>query len=72
MGLSGFNGSVATKCVSLNCRFSGNVRNSTQKLNHDKYWCKCKEFVDRRSFEKGCMWNPSTSDYQCHKTCCIG
>ena len=55
-----------------NCRFSGNVRNSTQKLNHDKYWCKCKEFVDRRSSEKGCMWNPSTSDYQCHKTCCIG
>ena len=55
---------------SCKCGLFESVCNSRQKWNHDK--CECKTPTNWNSFEKGYMWNTSTCDWECDKTCRIG
>ena len=36
-----------------------NVCNNKQRRNIDKCRCECKELIDKRTCDKGFIWNPS-------------
>ena len=36
-----------------------NVCNNKQRRNIDKRRCECKELIDKRTCDKGFIWNPS-------------
>ena len=45
------------------------VCNSKQKWNNNECRCECKELDAWGSCRNGCMWNPSTCNYECDKAC---
>ena len=42
-----------------------------QRWNDDKYRCECKELIDKRTCDKGFIWNPSNCECECDKSCDI-
>ena len=51
------------------CGLNKNVFDWKQKWNHDECWCQCKGLNDWSPCKACCMWNPSTYDCECKKTC---
>ena len=41
------------------CRLDASVCNNKQHWNDDKWWCECKELIDKYVCDKGFIWNPS-------------
>ena len=57
-----------SKCV---CRLDKIICNSKQPWNEDKCRCECKELIDKGTYDKGFIWNPSScldySSCKCRK-----
>ena len=56
----------ACKCI---CRLNGIICNNKQRWNKDKYWCECKELIDKGVCNKGFIWNASNCECECDKSC---
>ena len=54
------------------CRLDAIVCNNKQRWNNDKYWCECKELIDKGVCDKGDVWNPSNCECECYKSCDVG
>ena len=54
------------------CRLDASVCNNKQRWNKDKYRCDCKEVVNKAIFDKRFIWNPSSCERECDKSCDIG
>ena len=48
------------------------VCNYKQRWNNDKWRYECKELIDRGRSDKGFIWNPSTCELECDKSCDVG
>ena len=57
------------KCI---CRLNGIIYNNKQRWNEDKCRCECKGLIDKSVWDKGFIWNPSTCESECDKSCSIG
>ena len=57
------------KCV---CRLDGIICNNKQRWNKNKCRCEWKELIDKGTFDKGFIWNPSNCECECNKNCNIG
>ena len=44
------------------CRLDASVCNNKQSWNKDKCRCEYKELIDKGSYDKGFIWNPSNCD----------
>ena len=53
------------------CALNESLFNSKQKQNYDNCRFDCKELEDWSSYKDGYMWNSSTYDSKCNKTCKI-
>ena len=51
------------------CRLYASVCNNKQYWNDDKYRRECKELVNKGVYDKGYIWNPSTCQWECDKSC---
>ena len=54
------------KCIDVS------VCNDKQRWNSNKCRCECKEFVVKDRCDNGSIWNLSTCEFECDKTCDIG
>ena len=41
-------------------------------MNNGKCRCECQELIDKGICNKGFIWNPSNSEYECDKLCDVG
>ena len=57
------------KCI---CRLDKIIGNIKQRRNEDKSRCECKELIDKGECNKGFIWNPSSCECECDKSCSIG
>ena len=48
---------------------NGIVYDSKQKQKDDECQCECKELTDLSFCKDDYMWNPSTCNCECNKTC---
>ena len=58
------------------CRLNKSVFNANQtgrkkKKKQDEFWCECKKLDDWSSCKNDYMWNSSTYDCECNKSCKI-
>ena len=53
------------------CRLDGIICNSKQRWNEDKCRCECKELIHKETFDKEFIWNPSSCEFECDKSCNI-
>ena len=51
------------------CMLCASVCNNKQYWNDDKWIRKCKELVDKGVYDKEYIWNPSTCQWECDKSC---
>ena len=58
-----------SKCIN---RLTASVCNSRQKWNDDKYKCECKELIDKEIRDNVFIWNLSTCECECDRSCEIG
>ena len=65
------NSLVQHQSCECKCWLNEKICNSKQKWNHNESRCNCKELDDWGSCENDYMWNPSTCDSKCNKTCKI-
>ena len=54
------------------CRLDASVCNNKQRWNDNKCKRECKELINKGVCDKGSIWNPSTWDCQCDKSCDVG
>ena len=54
------------------CRLDASVCNDKQKWNEDKSRCESKELIDKETFNKESILNPSSCECECDKSCDIG
>ena len=47
------------------CRLNASACSNKQRQNEDKCRCECKELIDEGVYDKGFIWNPSNSEYEC-------
>ena len=52
--------------------FGANVCNNKQRRNKNKHRCEFKELIDKEIWDKGFIWNPSSSECECDKVCEVG
>ena len=51
------------------CRLDASVCNNKQRWNDNKCKRECKELINKGVCDKGSIWNPSTWECQCDKSC---
>ena len=54
------------------CRLVTRVCNNKQRCNKDKCRSECKEFIDKFVCKKKLIWNLSSSECECDKSCDVG
>ena len=54
------------------CRLDSSVCNNKQRQNKDKCRCRFKELINKGIYNNGFIWNPSTCDCECDKSCHFG
>ena len=60
------------KTCKYKCRLNASACNNKQTWNKDRYRCECKELVDKATFDKGFIGNPSNCECECDKSCIVG
>ena len=60
------------KLVNVKRRLYTSVCNDKQHYNCDKCRCECKEFFNKGRCDGGFIWNPSTYQCECNKSCNVG
>ena len=60
------------KTCKCKCTLYASICNDKQRCNGDKCICQCKELIDKRTCDKGFIWNPSNCECECDKSCDIG
>ena len=54
------------------CRLDASVSNNKQHWKKYKCRCEYKELIDKGSFDKRFIWNLSSCECQCDKSCNVG
>ena len=54
------------------CRLDASLCNNKQYWDDDRCRCEWKELNDKSVCDKGFIWNPSSYEYECDKSCDVG
>ena len=60
------------KTCKCKCILDTSVCNNKQRWNEDKCRSEYKELIDKGTYDKGFIWNPSNCECECDKSCDVG